>query len=76
MRLYEIYRTIYNRQENIINIRNEIRQNCLFDCWEYHYAACPFCTVHIKKRLYEKRIENYLIENMSYRMQAIQSIEM
>jgi len=35
----------------------------------------PFCTVHIKKRLYEKRIENYLIEDMLYRKEAIQSIE-
>jgi len=35
----------------------------------------PFCTVHMKKRLYEKRIENYLIEDMSYRKEAIQSIE-
>ncbi|MGE7689618.1 DUF3139 domain-containing protein [Lysinibacillus sp. NPDC097214] len=34
----------------------------------------PFCTVHIKKRLYEKRIENYLIEDMSYPKEAIQSI--
>ncbi|WP_281173017.1 hypothetical protein [Viridibacillus arvi] len=26
----------------------------------------PICTVLIKKQLYEKRIENYLIEDMSY----------
>lgn len=35
----------------------------------------PFCTVQIKKQLYEKRIKNYLIEDMSYQKEAIQSIE-
>lgn len=35
----------------------------------------PFCTVLIKKQLYEKRIENYLIEDMSYQKEVIQSIE-
>ncbi|KOP69625.1 hypothetical protein AMS59_22110 [Lysinibacillus sp. FJAT-14745] len=35
----------------------------------------PFCTVQIKKELYEKRIENYLIEDKSYQKDAIQSIE-
>lgn len=35
----------------------------------------PFCLVQIKKQLYEKRIENYLIEELSYQKEAIQSIE-
>ncbi|MGE7673249.1 DUF3139 domain-containing protein [Lysinibacillus sp. NPDC094403] len=35
----------------------------------------PFCTVQIKKQLYVKRIENYLIEDMSYPKEAILSIE-
>ncbi|WP_193767054.1 DUF3139 domain-containing protein [Lysinibacillus parviboronicapiens] len=35
----------------------------------------PFCTVQINKQLYAKRIENYLIEDMTYRKEAIQSIE-
>ncbi|MFB7157838.1 DUF3139 domain-containing protein [Lysinibacillus sp. NPDC056232] len=35
----------------------------------------PFCIEHIKKQLYEKRIENYLIEDLSYPKKAIQSIE-
>ena len=35
----------------------------------------PSCTIQIKKQLYEKRVENYLIENMSYQKEAIESIE-
>lgn len=35
----------------------------------------PFCTIQIKKQLYEKRVENYLTENMNYEKEAILSIE-
>lgn len=35
----------------------------------------PFCTIEIKKQLYEKRVENYLIENKSYQKEEIESIK-
>ena len=35
----------------------------------------PFCTIQIKKQLYEKRVENYLMENIVYEKEAIQSIK-
>jgi hypothetical protein len=35
----------------------------------------PFFTVHIKKQMYEKRIERFLMEEMAYKPEEIQSIE-
>ena len=35
----------------------------------------PFCTIEIKKQLYEKRVENYLIENRSYQKEEIEFIK-
>lgn len=35
----------------------------------------PFCTIEIKKQLYEKRVENYLIENRSYHKEEIESVK-
>ena len=35
----------------------------------------PFCTIEIKKQLYEKKVENYLIENRSYQKEEIESIK-
>ena len=35
----------------------------------------PFCTIEIKKQLYEKRVETYLIENKFYQKDEIESIK-
>lgn len=35
----------------------------------------PFFSIQIKKQLYEKRVENYLVEDMSYQKKVLQSIE-
>ena len=35
----------------------------------------PFCTIEIKKQVYEKRVETYLIENKFYQKEEIQSIK-
>lgn len=35
----------------------------------------PFCTVHLKKQMYERRIEHFLMEEMAYKPEEIQSIE-
>lgn len=35
----------------------------------------PFCTVYLKKQMYENRIEHFLMEKMTYKPEEIQSIE-
>ncbi|AWE07826.1 hypothetical protein DCE79_10710 [Lysinibacillus sp. 2017] len=35
----------------------------------------PFCTIEIKKQLYEKRVEDYLIENTFYQKDETESIK-
>lgn len=35
----------------------------------------PFCTVQLKKHMYENRIEHFLMEEMAYEPEEIQSIK-
>lgn len=35
----------------------------------------PFCTVYLKKQMYENRIEHFLMEERDYKLEEIQSIE-
>ena len=35
----------------------------------------PFCPVQFKKQMYENRVEHFLLEEMAYKPEEIQSIE-